>query len=768
MEKRLRDLTELVYNSPEYAILQVKQDAEPLDLIKLGFRGNETLMRVSKDPETVLVNVFSDDAPPLRIARGSENTVDRELSGMARKILECVNLDYGIVTNSYAKNFQELVENTSGYRDLGYARRYSINVNGAGRYALAVNGQNLGSFKTMEEASEWVGSRGYQGIAMPDGADSNGTVEMGYLELSPEAKELGRDPYDCIRGAEQIVEDEHPPLTGRERDRINALLNERPDVRGYIVSVDAVESEQLDEEVKNAAYASRRESPEAFAKALEMAIDSYYEGQIGEKALELALDAADSGYDMNDALKHVRDIYAFEIPYDRHFDTEVDVDVLVAEPDERVRDFFAIADMKSELDGNAFSVDLLEHDNGLTWLVEQQGYPLVDLKTAYTLKESGRPYEGKLMGPFITQTAQELENFPLAAGTLAALAKVRVRDIPLLLDGKSSLTLPAGTTLGLLAAGEGASGGFGIVLEKRLEIPADKIVDVQVEGAVCDYCTAKEAEPGKALAWTRPVAIEAMSQSQASERLQGSETAERSKAMENDATKNEYRGATWTPWAQVLCPDHVGRENFPNLPSEEEWRQWTTPTALEEDNAVTFCDSCGDPVQLSRQVAEEHNLVYELRSMGFEASMGQTGGMNSACLVDIADAVKWDDEVESPDLMYICYDEFGDKTYYVEVHSEEGIVAETDWSEMSFPDKESLMTWVNDNSEKLAPLEPEEGKTVDELMKEAKEKLSVLHSEESKSLDDLIKEAKEKAAERTPDPDKPPRSATKQLPNVDR
>lgn len=142
--------------------------------------------------------------------------------------------------------------------------------------------------------------------------------------------------------------------------------------------------------------------------------------------------------------------------------------------------------------------------------------------------------------------------------------------------------------------------------------------------------------------------------------------------------------------------------------------------------------------------------------------------MNSACLVDIADAVKWDDEVESPDLMYICYDEFGDKTYYVEVHSEEGIVAETDWSEMSFPDKESLMTWVNDNSEKLAPLEQEEGKTVDELMKEAKEKLSVLHPEESKSLDDLIKEAKEKAADCTPDPDKPPRSATKQLPNVDR
>ena len=71
MEKRLRDVTELIYNSPEYAILQVKQGTTPLDLIKLGFRGNETTMCVSKDPETVLVSVFSDGAAPLVISRGS-------------------------------------------------------------------------------------------------------------------------------------------------------------------------------------------------------------------------------------------------------------------------------------------------------------------------------------------------------------------------------------------------------------------------------------------------------------------------------------------------------------------------------------------------------------------------------------------------------------------------------------------------------------------------------------------------------------------------
>ena len=764
MERRLRDVTELIYNSPEYAILQVKQNTEPLDLIKLGFRGNETLMRVSKDPETVLVHIFSNNDPPLVVSRGASSTVDRELSGMARKVLECVNLDYGIVTNSYARNYRELVENTSGYRDLGYARRYQISIDGAARYSLTVNGQNVGSFKTMEEASDWIDSRGYQGYAMPDGS-IDGAVESGYLELSSLEEEPARDPYDCTRSSRQAAENERPPLTDREKEQINALLNERPDVDGHIVSIDAVESEQLDEAVKNAAYAGRRESPEAFAKALEATIGSYYQGRIDEKALELAIDAVSAGFDVNNTLRHVRDVYAFEIPYDRHLDAEVDVNVLVADPDESMRDFLGIADMKSELDGNAFSVDLLEHDNGLTWLVEQQGYPLVDLKTAYMLKEPERPYEEKLIGPFITQAAQELENFPRSA--LAALAKVRVRDIPLLLDRKSSLVLPAGAELGLLAAGEGVSGGFNIVLEKRLEIPPDKIYEVLVEDAACDYYTAKEAEPGKTLTWARPIVI-GPPQQQTIERLQGNESTERGKVMANDAAKGEFKGATWTPWAQILCPEHIGRENFPNPPSNEEWQRWTTRAPLEEGSAVTFCDNCGDPVQLDRQVAEEHNLVYELRAMGFEASMGQTGGMNSACLVNIADEAKWDNEVESPSLMYICYDEFGDQTYYVEVHSDEGIPAEVDWSEMSFPDKESLMAWVGDNAEKLAPLEPDGGKTREQLMAEAKDKLSVLRPDKGKSLDALIKEAREKVAARTPDPDKPPRSAAKQAPDVDR
>lgn len=238
--------------------------------------------------------------------------------------------------------------------------------------------------------------------------------------------------------------------------------------------------------------------------------------------------------------------------------------------------------------------------------------------------------------------------------------------------------------------------------------------------------------------------------------------------MENENANGACKQGIWTLWAQILCPEHIGWENIPSAPSNEEWQEWVTPAALKEGNAVTFCDSCGDVVQLNQSEAVEHTLVYELRAAGFDAFMAQTGGMNSACMVNIADETKTGDEIEGPAQMYICYDLFGGGESYVEVQSEEGLVADVDWSEMSFPDKESLMAWINDNAEKLAPLEPDARKTVDELIQGAKEKLSVLHLDGGESLDDLIKEAKEKTAERAPDPDKPPRSAAKQTPDVDR
>lgn len=50
--KKLYDLVDLVENNRECVILKVKDDTDPLELIKLGyFDGNETMFRVTKGDE---------------------------------------------------------------------------------------------------------------------------------------------------------------------------------------------------------------------------------------------------------------------------------------------------------------------------------------------------------------------------------------------------------------------------------------------------------------------------------------------------------------------------------------------------------------------------------------------------------------------------------------------------------------------------------------------------------------------------------------------
>ena len=50
--KKLYDLVDLVENNRECVILKVKDDIDPLELIKLGyFDGNETMFRVTKGDE---------------------------------------------------------------------------------------------------------------------------------------------------------------------------------------------------------------------------------------------------------------------------------------------------------------------------------------------------------------------------------------------------------------------------------------------------------------------------------------------------------------------------------------------------------------------------------------------------------------------------------------------------------------------------------------------------------------------------------------------
>ena len=98
----------------------------------------------------------------------------------------------------------------------------------------------------------------------------------------------------------------------------------------------------------------------------------------------------------------------------------------------------------------------------------------------------------------------------------------------------------------------------------------------------------------------------------------------------------EYALGIWTPWAKVYCYDCCGYHSSMKR-SEEEFNSRKGMYPLKEENEVTFCDDCGKEIQLYDEVALEHNLVKNLKEKGIDANMYQSGGMCSACWIDLKD-----------------------------------------------------------------------------------------------------------------------------------
>jgi hypothetical protein len=153
----------------------------------------------------------------------------------------------------------------------------------------------------------------------------------------------------------------------------------------------------------------------------------------------------------------------------------------------------------------------------------------------------------------------------------------------------------------------------------------------------------------------------------------------------------------WTPWALVLCYECHGPkfprhrvnddgefERYEHTLSEFEWKRNTTPLAIEEGKAITYCDKCGQAIQTYDSVAEEHNLVKALRDFGVDASMDQTGGMNSACTIR--------KDFQGPLQVYgdypkymVVYNIDGDNVFYFEEYDEDD-----EWIEASSKSFEEL------------------------------------------------------------------------------
>lgn len=133
------------------------------------------------------------------------------------------------------------------------------------------------------------------------------------------------------------------------------------------------------------------------------------------------------------------------------------------------------------------------------------------------------------------------------------------------------------------------------------------------------------------------------------------------------------RKGIWTPWAMVVCYNCHGNIFLDKTLTDEEMAMHNEPVDLKEGNRITFCDTCGKDVQVYDSVAEEHNLVKELLTMGYDAYLEQTGGMNSACVLNIDHDETINDELGEVDpVYYLTYNFDGHNKYWLTLVDKDG------------------------------------------------------------------------------------------------
>lgn len=163
----------------------------------------------------------------------------------------------------------------------------------------------------------------------------------------------------------------------------------------------------------------------------------------------------------------------------------------------------------------------------------------------------------------------------------------------------------------------------------------------------------------------------------------------------------------WTPWAQVICyechgftfPKTIsdGEHGFKTVErtiSEFEQKRNTTLLPLEENQAITFCDKCGQAIRTYDSVANEHNLVKALRDLGIDAYMEQTGGMNSACSV-YKNFIGPFEKDSYPPFFMATFNIDGDNKWYIGSYDELGEWLEDDVA--SFDNERDVINWFLDN-----------------------------------------------------------------------
>ena len=258
------------------------------------------------------------------------------------------------------------------------------------------------------------------------------------------------------------------------------------------------------------AYDAHFAGPEVYSEVLRARIDEEW-----EHAVDLARSRVVESSEITTpfepmfdvAWKYLEESYTFEPPYSHYLDQGVRVNVLLGTQRERDSDFTSIHVMGDNLNG-PFPLSSSELDNGLTWLVKQQGHTISELRGALASYDKwGFDAAEITHGTFLASVAEELRRFPNVMGAVTVLTSLSMSQLGQVLDRNDVLTVPKEATVGIFAPWAGGGSGLDIQLERDLDIPSDVRFDIQIEGARNAQRTVQDVYGLVDDAWKDPAAI---------------------------------------------------------------------------------------------------------------------------------------------------------------------------------------------------------------------------------------------------------------------
>ena len=316
-------------------------------------------------------------------------------------------------------------------------------------------------------------------------------------------------PYGKIVIDEGAFNRDEFKLSPAEKKTLDNTIRHVFTAEGNVIHLDA-NYHDTNEFLLQDAYDARAAGPEAYMEILQAKIDEAW-----IESIDIAVDEmversgiAKPGESLFSAAHdYVVENYTIEPPYSHYMDQEMKVNILLGTPAERNLDFGSIDAMRAGLNKPGY-LDAVDLDNGLTWLVKQQGHTVEELKGAVANYDKWG-FDGAEMthGTFLASVAEEMRNFPNVMGAVTVLTNLSMSQLGQTLCPQDVLTIPKDATIGIFAPWVGGGSGLDIQLEKDLDITSDIRFDVQIEGAKCEEYTVDQVYGLVDEAWKEPSAI---------------------------------------------------------------------------------------------------------------------------------------------------------------------------------------------------------------------------------------------------------------------